>query len=136
MIVIADTTPLNYLVLIGRAEICLGSLGQSRLLGPSLLRRARFADSYHPVGADVFQHLHRTAGPLDFDFLHAFCLAQPEMHAVMAGRSVPDGAGHLIVLVTVASAVSGGEPNARADAIAIAARPFEAERNPVIALGA
>src|SRR5207302_1463061 len=83
-----------------------------------------------------FQHLHRPAGPLDFDFLHGFRLAQPEVYPVMAGRSVADGARHLVVLLMVAGAVSGDEPNPRADAVAVAARPFEAQRNPVVALGA
>src|SRR2546427_7138304 len=58
------------------------------------------------------------------------------MYPVMAGRSVPDGAGHLIVLVMVVGALSCREPNARADPVAIAARPFDAQGDPVIALGA
>src|SRR5580698_3019134 len=91
-----------------------------------------FANRDDLVHLEVRQVLYRTAGPADFylvDFL--FC-PQSKVQPQVMGRAVATAAPHLVE----ADKVSRPQPNSRSNSIAIAARSYQLQCDPVIALRA
>src|SRR5260370_31360315 len=87
----------------------------------------RFGNLQNLVGMDAAEHLPDAAGPVDFDAVHQLGLAQSEVNARVAGGSIADARGHLVVLIS--------DADARADAVAIAAGSVELEHQPGVAIG-
>src|SRR5690348_9339802 len=73
------------------------------------------------------QDLLLAIGPEDLQGSYAQERAEAKVHRVQGTRGVADGAGHLVPLVA--------DVDARSDAIAIAVRTSEFDRNPVIGIG-
>ena len=61
-----------------------------------------FADFYHAVADDVFEALHKAAGPANLNSICLGGLAQPEMQAKITLRDVSAAAANLLRLPMVA----------------------------------
>ena len=89
----------------------------------------RFFHNVDLIQLGVGQGLPRSAGPVNLDGLHFIHPAQPEKNPAVVGRQVAAGSLRHGML---GRPVRGGEYDAGADSVAIAAASLELQSDPVI----